>query len=225
MFLVVPNARNKFGPALVGALVAATLWEAGKWGLTLYLRYSTGYAQLYGSIALILLFFVWIHATWTIVLFGLSISYHLQHGRYKTEPAAVDFTPSIVDPATMVSIVARLARGFEKGESLSAPALGGELGIQPGLAREMLTKLAEQGYARVVVTPGEPSDPAIPESDPRYMPARPADLIDAESVLTLGESLAGSGTGAGGPIAESLRRARHEWVRGKRAPAPPLPNL
>src|SRR5262249_6220086 len=80
VYTVVPNTRVKVGPALSGAAVAAVVWEASKWAFTQYLKFSTGYAKLYGSIALIPLFLLWVYVTWCIVLFGLNVAYYLQHG-------------------------------------------------------------------------------------------------------------------------------------------------
>ncbi|HWQ28598.1 MAG TPA: YhjD/YihY/BrkB family envelope integrity protein, partial [Dehalococcoidia bacterium] len=69
-YLTVPNTKVRWRPALVGAFVAAVLWEAGKWGFTQYLRYSAAYERIYGSIALIPLFLLWVYLTWLIVLLG-----------------------------------------------------------------------------------------------------------------------------------------------------------
>ena len=45
MYTAVPNARVEFRTALVGAFMAAIVWELGKWGFTRYVQFSTGYAR------------------------------------------------------------------------------------------------------------------------------------------------------------------------------------
>lgn len=209
MYTVVPNAKVRVWPALAGAVIAAVLWEAGKWGLTLYLRYSTGYAALYGSIALLLLFFVWIHVSWCIVLFGLSISYHLQHGRWQTEPAPREQPPAgIIEPAAILSLMARLAKDFDQGRSATSPELAKSLSIHEPLVSAMLAKLVLAGLVNRLATAENADD------EPRYTLSRPADRINAADVLALGHELAGAGQGSSA-ISDSLRAAYLGHVRSK----------
>jgi membrane protein len=51
LYTSIPNTRVHVPSALAGAAFAAIVWEASKWAFTAYVRYSTGYAQLYGVIA------------------------------------------------------------------------------------------------------------------------------------------------------------------------------
>lgn len=74
VYTTVPNTRVHLGPALLGAAIAAIMWESGKWGFTTYVHYSAGYSRLYGSLALIPLFLLWVYLTWLIVLFGLQLA-------------------------------------------------------------------------------------------------------------------------------------------------------
>jgi len=78
LFTSVPNKRIDFRAALWGALGAAVLWEMSKWGLVAYVKYSTSYARLYGVIALLPLFLLWVYVTWIIVLLGFQVAVTLQ---------------------------------------------------------------------------------------------------------------------------------------------------
>lgn len=213
VYTVVPNAKVRLGAAFVGAAVAAVLWEAGKWGLTLYLKYSTGYTRLYGSIALLLIFFVWIHASWTIVLLGLSISYYLQHGRTKSRPVPEDAQPAIVDPSATVSLVARICRDFESGTPPTAIDLARELRLQPALASAMLLKLEARGILHRVAD-AEAPDPDHP-AEPRYAPSRPAERLDAAEVLRVGEEMADPGLSSTSPVVAAMREARLRLASGR----------
>ena len=46
VYQTVPNTRVKPASALLGALLAALLWEAGKFGFAQYVAYSKGYARI-----------------------------------------------------------------------------------------------------------------------------------------------------------------------------------
>jgi membrane protein len=205
-YTVVPNTRVKLRPALAGALLAALLWEAGKLGFTQYLHFSRGYARLYGSIALIPLFMLWVYVTWLIVLVGLQFAYYLQHGRQKTvaQPSEA-LGPAIVDPGSSLAVMGALARRFEDGRPALPKDLAHELGLQEGIARQILSALAEAGH--VLRVPQGERD--------AYSLARPPDRTSAVEVLAIGEALANPSGKAPEGIAESLRLARTELVRGK----------
>ena len=86
IYLVVPNTKVRFLPALYGALLAAIIFEASKFAFGKYVEFSgkDSYARLYGSLALIPLFLLWVYFSWLIVLFGVQLAYQLQHGRGRT---------------------------------------------------------------------------------------------------------------------------------------------
>ena len=96
MYTIVPNTRVSVRAALAGGIFAAILWEASKWGFTEYLRYSAGYSRMYGSVALLPLFMLWIYVTWLVVLFGLQISYTMQRwSEWRTSPTVEADEPMV----------------------------------------------------------------------------------------------------------------------------------
>ncbi len=201
-YTVIPNTRVKIGPAIAGAFLAAFLWESGKWGLSQYVRHSTGYSMLYGSLALLPLFLVWVYATWAIVLWGLNFAYYLQYGRYAakaqpTEPVA----PVIIDPASILAVTAGVAKRFECGKPTEPRDLCAEVGIPEGIIRQMLERLAAAG----VVIPVRSEESA----NGQFTLARPPDRISAVDVLKVGEDL------AGGVRTDAVHEAMHEARVGR----------
>ena len=76
-----PAARVKWVPAALGAALGAVGFELVKWGFNVYVAQAllSNYNRIYGAIALVPLFLVWVYVVWIIVLFGAEFAYTLQN--------------------------------------------------------------------------------------------------------------------------------------------------
>ncbi len=84
LYTSVPNCKVKIRYALVGGFMAAFLFECAKRIFAVYIRYSSSYEVIYGSVAVIPLFLVWLYIVWLIILFGVEVTYTLQHKTYRS---------------------------------------------------------------------------------------------------------------------------------------------
>ena len=83
VFIVVPNRRVRWHHALVGAALSALMFEIAKAGFVWYVTNFPTYERLYGALATIPLFFVWIYVSWVVVLLGASVSAALTTFNYR----------------------------------------------------------------------------------------------------------------------------------------------
>jgi len=64
-----PSAQLRWREMLPGAILAAVLWEAAKFGFTSYLSHLSLFNVIYGSVAAIAAFLIWAYLSGCIVLF------------------------------------------------------------------------------------------------------------------------------------------------------------
>ena len=79
VYILVPHTQVKFRSALVGAVIAGTLWESTGWLFASSVANSSNYTVVYSSFAILVIFMIWLYLSWLILLIGASIAYYHQH--------------------------------------------------------------------------------------------------------------------------------------------------
>jgi membrane protein len=83
LYMIAPNRRARFADALVGAFVAALIFEIVKYSFGLYLLFFPSYEAIYGAVAAIPIFLLWIYCCWGTVLMGAEVTASLPEAREK----------------------------------------------------------------------------------------------------------------------------------------------
>ena len=177
-YVRMPTTRVRLRAAAIGAGIAAVLWELAKQGLTWFVSHATsGQISIYGPIALIPLFLLWVQITWMIVLVGLQITYAIQNfsnaALLKDEDRRRRRDP-LIDPAIGVILMRDVALAFKNGKPRPLEALADAAGITEVLALPILVRLAETGFLNRVERGAD---------DDAFSLARPADQIKVNEVL------------------------------------------
>jgi len=73
LYRFVPTRRVRWSDAVLGALVGTVLLEAVKHGFTFYVRQFSTFQLVYGALAVIPVFLIWLYLCWAVVLFGAEI--------------------------------------------------------------------------------------------------------------------------------------------------------
>lgn len=90
LYLAVPNRQVGWRDAACGGLGAALLFEIAKRLFAEFIARMPSYAMIYGALAAIPLFLVWIYLSWLITLVGAVLTASLpviKYGRWWHEPA------------------------------------------------------------------------------------------------------------------------------------------
>ncbi|MGK0296842.1 MAG: membrane protein [Gammaproteobacteria bacterium] len=77
LYVLVPNTHVNRRHAIAGGVTAAVLFELAKYAFGIYVKAVPTYQLIYGAVAAIPMFLIWIYVSWLIVLLGAQISYSL----------------------------------------------------------------------------------------------------------------------------------------------------
>jgi len=87
-FIFVPNRRVKIKHALAGAFLSTVLFELAKTGFIAYVSHAN-YKVIYGALATVPIFLIWIYIVWNVILFGASLAASLttfsDYRKYETD--------------------------------------------------------------------------------------------------------------------------------------------
>jgi membrane protein len=73
-FCLIPNCPVRWRDGLLGGFVAAALLEICKAGFTIFVGHYSSYEAVYGALAVIPTFLLWMYLSWSVVLFGAEIA-------------------------------------------------------------------------------------------------------------------------------------------------------
>ncbi len=208
LYMFIPNTKIRFRSALVGGIIAGTLWQGAQWG---YITFQVGVAKynaIYGTLAVLPVFMVWLYASWVIVLLGGEVVYAHQHLR--------TFLREVRTPALSSAARERLALAFFFEISLafhhdrpawSMAGLAERLDVPERSVREIFESLVDAG----IVATGCGDDPLC-------LPARELEHILVRDVLAAmrsqGVDLPGRLEGEGSSVVNDLWDSIEGAVQG-----------
>jgi membrane protein len=179
LFIFIPNTKVQFKSALLGGILAGSLWQLVQWG---YLHFQVGVAKynaIYGTMAVLPIFMVWIYTSWLVVLFGVEVVCAHQNIRTFRREHRCTYSHGLQELLAL-AILQNITSAFHFGRPpLTIESLAENLDIPVRISRELLYMLQEAGY--LIATAGE---------IPAYQPARDIESIAVIDVL---KSLKNSG--------------------------------
>lgn len=81
LYVVVPNYRVRWRHGLIGSLFATMMFEIAKRGFVVFVTNFANYKAIYGAVAALPVFLIWIYLSWTIILAGAVLTATLPEWR------------------------------------------------------------------------------------------------------------------------------------------------
>jgi len=150
MFLVVPNRAVAIKHALWGAVLAALLLELLKIAFGYYLRHFPTYQVIYGALAAIPIFLLWMYLSWAAVIFGAELAAALPEWRVANQRRRRGGEPG-AELALALSLLMRLRGANRDGRVMRERSLARGL---PATLSELDHVLRALRRARLVARSG-----------------------------------------------------------------------
>jgi membrane protein len=176
IYVMMPNTQVNFGSALVGAVIAGTVWEFAKTGYVWYNTHFVAAYKIYGSLGAIPVFLLWVYISWVVVLVGAEISYAYQNVRtYRREIESPIVSQSFKEKLAVV-VMMEACRPFLAGEKPpTAASLAEKLNVPRRTVADVAHLLVEQKMLRELR--------ALEKEDPGLVPARDPESIRVRDVV------------------------------------------
>lgn len=120
LYTLVPNRHVALRHAGIGALLAAILFEVARSAFAMYVRTVPSYEQVYGALAVVPIFLIWIFVSWVIVLLGASIAASLSSFDYRPKSERLPEDAAFLG---LLHVLAGFVEAQRAGRALDADAL------------------------------------------------------------------------------------------------------
>ncbi len=145
LYWLIPNVQVRWRDAALGALVATAAIEILKIGFTIYIGAMSYYQTVYGALAAIPIFLLWMYISWMAVLVGAEVAAAVPHWRIDERLGMTSFGG--VQLGLSLALIAALARAQRSGAMPATRALAAELGVATTVIDEHMKPLAAAGFA------------------------------------------------------------------------------
>ena len=176
LYLIVPFTRVQLKSAVLGAAIGSVFWELGKNLFANWIGESVRYSTIYGSLAVIPIFLIWLYITWIIVLLGLEIAFAHQHFAALIRSRSLGDADECDRVSTGLQLYTLIAERFHQGDGPpTADELSQRFLVATGSVARHVDRLVEAGLARRV---------AIGSGNEGVVPARSLEAVRVADVIT-----------------------------------------
>lgn len=185
MYKLLPHTRVRWRVAFAGALGAGVALTATRFGFNYYIAsiyQGSVQSKIYGTLALVPVFALWVYITWVIVLGGNILAYHVQHRDTLTRALLRrrrrQDAPAPPNGYLLARVFGLIARHFRShGGGLAPDAVAARLQIEASEVNPAVRALVDGGLLLE----------ASGRSGLELVPSRPLDRIRVAELYAVAE--------------------------------------
>jgi membrane protein len=175
VFMVAPFTRVRVKSAVLGATVSAILFEVSKYLFAGWVGQSVRYSTIYGSLAVVPIFLIWLYVVWIVVLLGLEVAFTHQYFLTLLRSRVLRGGPEGDRVATGLRLFTLIVQRFDGGEDPpTCDQLSRRLLVPREIVDDLLAHLEEDDLIRRV---------ALGSSTEGIVPARPPEAVTVSEVI------------------------------------------
>jgi len=146
MYLFLPNGKVNLRSALIGGIMAGTIYQVAQWGYITFQIGIASYNAIYGSFAALPLFLVWLQLSWLILLYGAEVSFAHQNAEtYEYEQDCLRIRLAFKRLITLAVVKECIERFCQKKSPPTAVEISHALGSPIRLVNDILYDLVAAG--------------------------------------------------------------------------------
>ena len=151
MYIAMPNTFVKWSAALLGTFVAGTLFQMARLAFGRYLEVVwQNYSDVYGALAMLVVFAIWTYVAWVIVLLGAEVSNSAQHF-YPTRLPQERFgsvSGTYLTASDVILLFLIIAEHFSKGRGACPPE---QIASLSGISEDVVDQCLERFKAAQLI--------------------------------------------------------------------------
>jgi len=173
IYMFVPNTKVRIGSAFIGALVAGALWESVGFAFASFVAGSTKYTAIYSAFATLIIFMIWLHISWLILLIGASIAFYHQHPEQRSlELRQPNLSGRMQEKLALLTMTLVARNYYEHKPEWTKQTLAQQINISASALSPLLDHLEE--CSLLARTQGDGSG---------YLPAQPPDSLSLADII------------------------------------------
>lgn len=176
MYIAMPNTLVKWSAALLGTFIAGTLFQIARLAFGRYLELVwKNYSDIYGALAMLVIFAIWTYTTWVVILLGAEVSNAFQHLGHQggTRGKLRYGTNGYLNSSGVIALFLIVATRFSKGEGACTTE---QVALCSGVAEEVVHESFERFKAAGLVY-------EVQGDTDGYLPARALEEITLDQLV------------------------------------------
>lgn len=166
VYYVMPAANVKLGGAIMGGIIAGTALQVFQFFYVFSQTGVSGMNVVYGSLAAIPLFLIWLNISWQIVLIGAELSFAYQNiEKYEFEREASHMSYEYRRKIEIVAMHKITVNFIEHGGAMSAEEVANQQNLPVRLVRDAISELERAGLLLPVQRQEQKSSYYVPAVD------------------------------------------------------------